>query len=77
MAFLSAGDGPMQGHQAAALLKGEAPTEEVIRAAAETAASADISPGSDIHATAEFRRHLAKVLTRRALDDAFRRAREN
>lgn len=77
MAFLSAGDGPMQGHKAAALLRGEVPTKEVILAAAETAASADISPGSDIHATAEFRRHLAKVLTRRALDDAFRRAREN
>jgi carbon-monoxide dehydrogenase medium subunit len=77
MAFLSAGDRPMEGHQAAELLKGQAPTAEVILAAAEKAASVDIDPGGDIHATAEFRRHLANVLTRRALDEAFKRAREN
>ena len=77
MAFLSAGDRPMEGHQAAELLKGQAPTAEVILAAAEKAASADIDPGGDIHATAEFRRHLANVLARRALDEAFKRAREN
>ena len=77
MAFLSAGDRPMEAHQAAELLKGQAPTAEVILAAAEKASSADIDPGGDIHATAEFRRHLANVLTRRALDEAFKRAREN
>lgn len=77
VAFLSAGDGPMEARQAVKVLRGEAPTAEVIRAAAETAASADIDPGSDIHATAEFRRHLARVLTRLALDNAFKSAREN
>lgn len=77
MAFLSAGDRPMEAHRAAELLKGQKPTAEVIRAAAEKASSADIEPGGDIHATAEFRRHLANVLTRRALDEAFKRAREN
>jgi CO/xanthine dehydrogenase FAD-binding subunit len=74
MAFLSAGDRPMEGRQAAALLKGQKPTAEVIRAAAEKVSSEDIEPGSDIHATAEFRRHLANVLTRRALEEAFQRA---
>ncbi len=77
MAFLSAGDRPMEAHQAAELLQGQAPTAEVILAAAEKASSADIDPGGDIHATAEFRRHLANVLTRRALDVAFKRAMEN
>ncbi|MEW5938522.1 MAG: xanthine dehydrogenase family protein subunit M [Chloroflexota bacterium] len=77
MAFLSAGDRPMEAHQAAELLKGQKPTAEVIQAAAEKASSADIEPGSDIHATAEFRRHLANVLTRRALDEAFKRAKAN
>jgi len=77
MAFLSAGDRPMEGRQAAAVLKGQKPTADVIQAAAEKASSEDIDPGSDIHATAEFRRHLANVLTRRALDEAFKRAREN
>jgi carbon-monoxide dehydrogenase medium subunit len=77
MAFLSAGDRPMEAHQAAEVLKRQKPTGEAILAAAEKASSADIEPGSDIHATAEFRRHLANVLTRRALEEAFKRAREN
>ena len=77
MVFLSAGDGPMVAHQAAESLKGQAPTLEAIRAAAEIAASEDIDPGSDIHATAEFRRHLANVLARRALEQAFERAADN
>lgn len=77
LVFLSAGDRPMEAHQAAGLLKGQKPTAEVILAAAEKASSADIDPGGDIHATAEFRRHLANVLTCRALDEAFERAREN
>lgn len=74
LVFLSVGEGPVEAHQAAALLKGQMPTAEVIRAAAETAAQADIDPGSDIHASADFRRHLARVLARRALEQAFERA---
>ena len=77
MVFLSAGDGPMAAHRAAELLKGQAPTLESIQAAAEIAASEDIDPSSDIHATAEFRRHLANVLARRALEQAFKRAAGN
>jgi carbon-monoxide dehydrogenase medium subunit len=50
---------------------------EAINASADVAASEDIDPGSDIHATAEFRRHLANVLARRALEQAFQRAAEN
>lgn len=75
--FLSAGDRPMEAYQAADLLKGQKPTAEVIQAAATKAASADIDPGGDIHATAEFRRHLANVLSRRALHEAFKRAQED
>jgi carbon-monoxide dehydrogenase medium subunit len=74
MVFLSVGDCPMVAHRAAESLKGQAPTLEAIRAAAEIAASEDIDPGSDIHATADFRRHLASVLARRALEQAFKRA---
>jgi carbon-monoxide dehydrogenase medium subunit len=77
MVFLSAGDRPMVAHQAVGLLKGQKPTADAIQAAAEKAASADIDPGSDIHATAEFRRHLANALSRQALVEAFQRARGN
>ena len=77
MVFISAGDKPMVAHRAAESLKGQAPTKESIRAAAEIAASEEIEPSSDIHATAEFRRHLANVLCRRALEQAFQRAAGN
>ncbi len=74
LSYLSAGDRPMEGQKAAAALVGEKPSAEAIRAAAEAGATLDIEPSDDIHATAEFRRHLANVLTRRALEEAFERA---
>jgi len=77
LVYLSAGDGPMEGHQAVAALQGQAVTPEAIQAAAEAGASEDIDPASDIHATADFRRHLANVLTRRALNEALARAKGN
>ena len=42
---------------------------EVVRAAAETASDA-VEPVGDIHASAGYRRHLAGVLVKRALDGA-------
>jgi CO/xanthine dehydrogenase FAD-binding subunit len=73
--FLSVGDGPVAAVEAGQGLIGQNPTEDVIRAAAETAAAKDIDPPNDIHASAEYRRHLAKVLTTQALSEAFARAR--
>lgn len=75
--LMSAGDRPMEASQAVELLKGQKPTEEAVHAAADKAAMADIDPGGDINATAEFRRHLANVLTRRALQEAFKRTEES
>jgi len=74
LVFFGVGEGPVPAHRAAEVLAGESPTPEVIRAAAETAANADIDPSSDVHASAEFRRHLAKVLARQVLEEAFGRA---
>jgi CO/xanthine dehydrogenase FAD-binding subunit len=76
LVFLSVGDGPVEAQQAAQLLVGQAPTPEAIRTAAETAAQADIAPNSDIHASADYRRHLARVLAQRVLTQAFERAKE-
>jgi carbon-monoxide dehydrogenase medium subunit len=72
--FLSVGDGPVTAHHAAEVLRGQVPTPELMRAAAETAAADDVDPSSDIHASAAYRRHLVKVLTRQALELAFERA---
>ena len=75
--FLSVGDRPVEAHKAAQLLIGQIPTTEALRAAAEVAAVEDVHPSSDIHATAAYRRHLVKVLTRRVLKLAFERASSN
>jgi CO/xanthine dehydrogenase FAD-binding subunit len=65
----------VEAREAAALLRGQEPTDEAIREAAETAGTSDVDPTSDINASAEYRRHLVKVLGRRALAEAFERAR--
>jgi carbon-monoxide dehydrogenase medium subunit len=67
----------VEAHQAAAVLRGQQPTPEAIREAAELAGDADVDPQSDINASADYRRHLVKVLGRRALGEAFERAKEN
>ncbi len=77
LVFLSVGDGPVEAHQAAETLRGQVPSPEAIRAAAETAARADVDPGSDIHASADYRRHLVHVLARRALEQAVERAKRD
>jgi len=74
LVFLSVGDGPVMARQAADALRGQPLTPETLRAAAHTAAAEDIEPGSDIHASADFRRHLAEVLARRTLQIAAQRA---
>lgn len=74
IALLSVGEGPVLAEGAAGALRGEAPSPACIADAAETAAARDIDPGADIHASAAYRRHLARVLTRRALARAFDRA---
>jgi CO/xanthine dehydrogenase FAD-binding subunit len=58
----------------APLLAGTPGEPEFAAAAASVAAA--VEPGSDVHATAAYRRRLAEVLTARALRDAYGRARE-
>jgi carbon-monoxide dehydrogenase medium subunit len=72
--FLSVGDGPVTAQRAAETMKGQVPTPELMRAAAEIAATEDVDPSSDIHASSAYRRHLVKVLTHQALELAFERA---
>lgn len=62
------GPGPVRASSVEAALVG-ASSLEAIAAAAEHAAEGT-SPNSDIHAQAEYREHLARVLTRRAVAKA-------
>jgi aerobic carbon-monoxide dehydrogenase medium subunit len=55
------------------LLRGKAPSEELFAEAGEIA-SADCSPGADGRGPVDYKRHLAGVLTRRALRRATARA---
>lgn len=73
LVYLNAGEVPMVAEQAAQLLVGERPSEDVWLATAVAASQNEIDPRGDIHATADYKRHLAKVLTVRALKQAFAR----
>jgi len=73
LVLLSVGEGPVTAHQAMAMLLGERPTASLIQAAAQTAAMVDIDPNQDIHASVAYRRHLAQVLSQKALTQAFQR----
>lgn len=74
IALLSVGDGPVLAVEAVKTLVGQKRSDELLRAAADAAAKRDVDPPSDIHASAEYRRRLVEVLTRRTLARAFERA---
>ncbi len=66
---------PIRARDAEAALQSEHPDDELLQAAGALAASA-ADPVGDCHGSAAFRRHLAAVLTRRALATAISRAEE-
>ena len=66
---------PIRARDAEAALQSEHPDDELLQAAGALAAAAT-DPVGDCHGSAAFRRHLAAVLTRRALATAISRAEE-
>jgi len=76
LVYLNAGDGPVEAKQAAQILQNETLNDRLIEQAALTASEQEINPFGNIHASPEFQRHLANVLTRRALKLAIQRAGE-
>lgn len=74
LVFLNVGEIPMVAAQAANLLVGEVVTPTLVAEAAALASLKEIDPTDDIHASAPFKRHLAEVLGRRALQEALDRA---
>lgn len=75
LVYLSVGDAPVEAKAAAGLLVGTDLGPEAVAAAADKASRDEMDPRGDIHATLEFKRHLARVLTGRALRLAAERAR--
>jgi carbon-monoxide dehydrogenase medium subunit len=66
---------PLVAKKSAEMLKGKALTDDLISQAA-MAASEETNPISDTHASAEFRKHLAKVVVKRATKIAFEKAKK-
>ncbi len=64
---------PMRATKTEALLQGREPTVEVIQQAGDQA-SEEARPISDMRSSAEWRKTMVTVLTRRALNEAFERA---
>lgn len=68
------GGTPVRARRAEQELEGNSPSDLLLRSAAMSAAEEIDEPVADIHASAEYRRHVAGVLTRRALVEATNRA---
>lgn len=73
LAFTGVGPGPVRAREAERLLQGEPATPRLFAEAAREAA-ARLDPPGDIHATAQYRRDLAAVLARQALEVAWQRS---
>ena len=76
LVYLNAGEGPMNAREAAKLLEGEMLNDALIESAAAYAGEKEINPFGNVHTSSEFQRHLANVLTKKALKQAMQRAGE-
>lgn len=74
LVYLNAGDGPVDAVEAAQSLVGGSLNDAMIESAALHASEKEITPFGNIHASAEFQRHLAKTLTMKTLKIAAERA---
>jgi aerobic carbon-monoxide dehydrogenase medium subunit len=73
LALCGVGAGPVRARGVEDALLGEVPTGTLLQEAAQRVL-ADIDPPSDIHGSAAYRRKLAAVMARRAIELAARRA---
>jgi carbon-monoxide dehydrogenase medium subunit len=76
LVYLNAGERPVLAAGASALLEGRKPTPETVAEASRLAAENEIAPSGNVHASQAYQRHLAAVLTRRAVQRAGERARQ-
>jgi carbon-monoxide dehydrogenase medium subunit len=76
IALFGVGEKPERMKRAEQWVRGKA-VREIQLAAVAQAVSDDLRPLSDVHASAEYRKEVAGVLTRRALENALNRAQES
>lgn len=77
LGLCSVGPQPIRPKAAEDLLRGQQPTSDAWKAASAAVVAALTEPPSDVHGSADYRRHLASVLTERALALAAQRAKGN
>lgn len=70
LSYLNAGDKPVLASQAIQCLVGNTISQKHIKTAAKIASEQEINPTGNVHASVEYQRHLAGVLTQRALTKA-------
>jgi carbon-monoxide dehydrogenase medium subunit len=73
LAITGAGAQPLRARAVESALQGQAPSEDAVAKAAESAADG-LDLLSDIHGSADYRAHIARVFAKRAILEAVRRA---
>lgn len=74
LVYLNVGDGPVESTAAVERIIGEKPEPGAFSECARIAAEEELDPFGNLHASPEYQRHLARVLTQRALQVAAERA---
>jgi carbon-monoxide dehydrogenase medium subunit len=75
LSFCGVGETPVDASSAAHVVVGSVPSEDAIRDVAAIVQTM-IAPSGSVHATADYQRHIAGVLTERALQMAYARGRD-
>ncbi len=74
MVLMSVAEIPILSEKTREILIGNKPTKEAIEEVAETVTAGEIDPATDLHASADYRRSITRVLIVRSLTEAFERA---
>jgi CO/xanthine dehydrogenase FAD-binding subunit len=72
--MMSVGATPLVSLEAEKILIGQAPSEAAIKEVAQKASTTEIDPSTDMHATADYRRHATNELIIQSLSTAIARA---
>lgn len=73
IALFGVGAKPVRVQRAEGMLRGRVPDQQTLLEIARSV-SDELDPDSDVHASAEYRKEVGGVLTRRALESAFKRS---
>jgi carbon-monoxide dehydrogenase medium subunit len=74
LVLMSVGEMPILSKKAVDILVGHEASQDAFKEVAEAVASSEIDPATDLHATADYRRSITRVLVVRSLTEAFDRA---